>query len=114
MVAACVCAANRAITVAQDRAARAGLRCQVLEVRLSGAVREREEVRRQLERVAEERERGERQREKYMNKMALYRERVAQAEKESEANKQLADIQAKKQQLEEKSMMVYLIYNHLL
>ena len=103
MVTACVCGASRAITVSQDRAAQASLRCQVLEERLSGAVGEREEMRRQLERVVRERERGERQREEYKKKMTQHQERVSQAEQESEANKQLADLQAKKQLLEDKS-----------
>ena len=102
-VSASVCATNRAITVAKDRAARAKLGCKSLWETLGRLVGEREGIRAQLEAVGRERERGERQREQYKKKMSLHRERVSQAEKSSHAHLELASLLTKKQQLEQES-----------
>ena len=102
-VSACVCATNRAITVARDNAAQAGLRCRALEESLMKLVREREEMRTHLEAVRRERERGEIQTEEYVRKMAVHTESVSQAEEGGTAHQELARLQTKKQELEQKS-----------
>lgn len=103
-VIACVCSTSKGITLAQDRAAQAGLSCQRLQQSMARLVGEREELRCKLERVVWEREEGQRQRVKYREKMAAHRERVLAVEKDSAVHKELAELQIKKQQLETKSM----------
>ena len=105
-VVACVCAANRAITVARDDSSQAGLRCRELGESLARLAGEREEMRTQLEAVGREGERGERQREEYVAKMAALRRRVSQAEENTSAYQKLARLLAKKQQMEQKSKRV--------
>ena len=102
-VVACVCSANRAITLAQDRAAQASLSCQQLEKGIAGLVAEREELLGQLEGVQCERKRGERRREEYGRKMERHRQRVSSVEQDSEAHRELAELQLKKQCLEDSS-----------
>ena len=102
-VAACVYSANRAITLAQDRAAQAGLSCQQLERSIARLVAERQDLQEQLEGVEWERKRGERRREEYGNKMERHRQRVSSAEQDSEAHRELAELQHKKQRLEDSS-----------
>lgn len=95
-----VCSANRAITVAQDRAAQSGLSCQQLEKSITSLTAEREDLQRQLERASREREREEKIRAEYRKKMAAHQEKVSHAEQGSSIHMQLAELQAKKQQLE--------------
>ena len=101
----CMCATNRAITVAKYEAAQANLRCRSLEQSLTRLVGEREETRAQLEAVGQERERAQRQRESYRRKMELHRERVSRAEENCRAHQELAALQARKLELERKSTL---------
>ena len=100
---ASVCAANRAVTVARDESSQASLRCRGLEESLVNLVREREEMRRELEVVGRERERGEREREEYMAKMSAHRDRVSLAEENTSSHQELAKLLAKKRELETRS-----------
>ena len=102
-VAACVCSANRAITVAQDRAAQTSLNCQKLEKSIARLVAEREDLRGQLEEVVWERKRGERKSSEYGWKMERHRQRIFHAEQHSEAHRELDELQHKKQLLENSS-----------
>ena len=102
-VVASVCATNRAITIARDESSQAGLRCRGLEESLAWLAGEREELRGQLEVVGRERERGERQREGYVAKMAAHRRRVSLVEENTVIHQELAKLQAKKQEMEQKS-----------
>lgn len=105
-----VCSANRAITVAQDRAAQTSLSCQQLDKSITSLTAEREDLQRQLERASREREREEKRRAEYRKKMAAHQEKVSHAEQGSSVHMQLAELQAKKQQLEDTSD--YLTHHH--
>lgn len=70
-------------------------------------VREREEMRRELEAVG--RERGEREREEYMAKMSAHRDRVSLAEENTSSHQELAKLQATKRELETKSKSYIII-----
>lgn len=103
LVVACVCTANRAITVSQDRVAHSSLKCQRLAKTISRAVAEKEDLSRQLREVSKEKEREEKLREEYREKMRIYEECVTQVEEDSPANRELANLITEKQELESKS-----------
>lgn len=98
-----MCSANRAITLAQARTSQASLSCQNLEKTIATLVAEREDLQGQLERVSREREGEEKRRGEYGRKMERHRDRVSYVEQDSTAFRELAELQAKKQQLEDKS-----------
>lgn len=104
---ACVCSANRAITVAQDAAAQTSLSCQQLEKSIATLMAERENLKRQFESVSREREREGKRKEEYRKRMAAHREKVSHSEQGNTINMDLAELQAKKQQLEHMSETIY-------
>ena len=107
-----MCSANKAITLAQDRAAQANLCCQQLEKSITRLVAERQDLQGQLEGVEWERKREKRRREEYGSKMERHRQRVSSAEEDSEAHRELAELQHKKQWLEDSSKLI-LYYVHV-
>ena len=66
--------------VAKDKSAQTSLSCQRLEENVTRLVTEREDLRGQLEGVAQGTERGVRQREEYRKKMDVHRDRVSQSD----------------------------------
>lgn len=86
--------------MAQDRAAQGSLSCQQLEKSITTLTVEREDLQRQLERASEEKEREEKRRDEYRKKMAAHQEKVSHAEQGSSVHMKLAELQAKKQELE--------------
>ena len=77
---ACVCSANRAVMVAKNKAAHTSLSYQHLEENVMRFVAEREDLRGQLEGVAQGTEMGVRQREEYRKKMDVHRDQVSQSD----------------------------------
>lgn len=98
-----ICSANRAISLAQDRAAEASTECQRLEKIVSTLISDGEGRKAEVERVREERERQDKTQVEYRRKMAQFRERASQAEERGPVQRELAEVERKIKELREKS-----------
>ena len=99
-----VCSANRAISLAQDRAAEYSTDCQCLEKVVSSLISDGEGRKVELERVRGERERQGKMQAEYRRKMAQYRERASLVEERGPVQRELAELERKIKELREKSI----------